>query len=110
MCQCSFFPITTVRCVASVCSAKQQVQIASKEGAPPKKDFLATPSKVEPKVTSKKGNKIAGEINSYNVKMKTSHLFTLSDREQTKTGWGGNNKKMQARVTQYLLTMTMLLV
>lgn len=42
VCQCSFFPITTVRCVASVCSAKQQVQIASKEGAPPKKDFSNT--------------------------------------------------------------------
>lgn len=38
---------TTVRCVASVWGAKQQVQVASKEGAPER------PSKVEPKVTDK---------------------------------------------------------
>lgn len=53
---------------------------SKQRGSPPqKKDFLATPSKVEPKITSKKGNKIAGEINSYNVKMKSKnkHLTYL---------------------------------
>lgn len=37
-----FFSTTTVRCVASVCRAKQQVQVASKEGASRKEIFSNT--------------------------------------------------------------------
>lgn len=55
-----FFSTTTVRCVASVCRAKQQVQVASKEGASRKEIFSNTEqggAKSNRKQNKKKGTK-----------------------------------------------------
>lgn len=42
VCPYALFSTTTVRCVASVCRAKQQVRVASKEGASRKEFFSNT--------------------------------------------------------------------
>lgn len=90
-----FFSTTTVRCVASVCRAKQQVRVASKEGASRKEFFSNTEqggAKSNRKQKQKKErNRRRNQLIQRQIKSKiqTSHLFTLSDREQTKTGWVG---------------------
>lgn len=88
-----FFSTTTIRCVASVCRAKQQVQVASKEGASRKEIFSNTKQgeaksirKQKKEQKRRRNQLIQRQIKS---KIQTSHLFTLSDREQTKTGWAG---------------------
>lgn len=98
----SLFLWTTVRCVASVWGEKQQVQVASKEGAPLAEDFCGNTrqggAKSNGKKTKQKGNKTRkrNQCVQRQIKLKkgkkqqTSHLFTLSDREQTKTGWVGH--------------------
>lgn len=54
LCQCFFFFFTTtVRCVASVWGAKQQIQVASKEGAP-KRLFQQGGAKSNRKTKTKK--------------------------------------------------------
>ena len=65
---------------------------SSKQRGCPQKTVSATPSKVEPKVTEKQKKKRNRKRNQFiqrqiKSKKQTSHLFTLSDREQTKTGW-----------------------
>lgn len=68
VCPYALFSTTTVRCVASVCRAKQQVRVASKEGASRKEVFGNTEQGGAKSNRKQKRNETAGEINSYNVK------------------------------------------
>lgn len=90
------FLTTTVRCVVSGWVAKQQVQVASKEGAPKRGFFFfgnteqggANCDRKKKKRNRKRNQFVQRQIKS---KKQTSHLCTLSDREQTKTGWVGRS-------------------
>lgn len=68
VCPYALFSTTTVRCVASVCRAKQRVRVASKEGASRKEVFSNTEQGGAKSNRQQKRNETAGEINSYNVK------------------------------------------
>lgn len=74
LCQCSFFLTTTVRCVASVWGAKQQIQVASKEGAP-ERLFQQGGAKSNRKTKKKKETK----------SQEKSICTTLKKKDQIKT-------------------------
>lgn len=81
--------------MCSFCLGSKTASTSSKQRGCPQKTFSATPSKVEPKVTEKQKKERNRKRNQFiqrqiKSKKQTSHLFTLSDREQTKTGWVGH--------------------